>query len=283
MNLSVEHINYTISGKKILHDISFKINDGDILAILGHNGAGKTSLFEILTGIIRPNTGNVFYNERSFSSIKGKTGVLWDDISIFPWLKVKEVIHYVSTIHKIKSYSMSYYNYLDLKRIENTFMHKLSKGERKKVELFLSVIHNPELLILDEPTSSLDPLTRNLVWENIILQKNKTILFSTHQWEEAFRYASKIVFLHEGKIINEPCSGEELIHSTQFVQKIAIHNSIRVENMNVFSYETKSNIYYLIESDDDSSLDKIKRQTMNYSILPIDLEDIYYYLTRNTQ
>ena len=279
MNLSVEYINYSISKKEILKDISFQLNKGDVLAVLGHNGAGKTSLFEILTDIVRPDSGKIFYDkDKSFSALKGKIGVLWDNISLFSLLKVKEVIRYVSSMYRIKDVSIDAFNYLELKSIENSLMSKLSKGEKRKVEIFLSTIHDPDMLILDEPTSSLDPLIRDVVWENIILQKDRTILFSTHQWEEAFKFASKIIFLYRGKILNQPATGEEIINASKFSRKIIVHNTVPVQEINIFSYEKNSGIHYLIEKENEIVMDKIKAQTLNYSILPIDLEDIYHYL-----
>jgi len=279
MNLSVEHINYSISKKELLKDISFQLDEGDILAVLGHNGAGKTSLFEILTDIVRPNSGTVFYDkDKSFSALKGKIGVLWDNISLFPLLKVKEVICYVLSMYHINSIPSNSFNYLELKPIENTLMSKLSKGEKRKVEIFLSTIHDPDMLILDEPTSFLDPLIRDIVWENIILQKNRTVLFSTHHWEEASKFASKIIFLYNGKILNNPASGKEIISSSKFVKKIIVHSATPMQEINAFSYEKKASVYYLIEKEHETVMNKIMSQTLNYSIFPIDLEDIYHYL-----
>jgi ABC-2 type transport system ATP-binding protein len=279
MNLSVKQISYSISGKDLLKDISFQLNKGEVLAMLGHNGAGKTTLFEILTDIIRPDSGKIFYNQnRPFSALKGRIGVLWDNISLFPLLKVKEVINYVSAMYKLDKVPLDSFNFLDLKPIENSLMQKLSKGEKRKVEIFVSTVHNPDLLILDEPTYSLDPIIKNVVWENIILQKDRTVLFSTHQWEEACKYATKIIFLYKGKILNEPVTSEEVINSSGFSKKIITHNTIELKGINAFFYEKNSNFCFLIEKEDDSELEKIKQQTMNYSISPIDLEDIYHYL-----
>lgn len=279
MKLEIDHINLELSGKQILQDVSFELNDGDIIALLGDNGAGKTTLFEIITNVISPSSGDVIFdNAKSFNSIKKDIGILWDNIILFPWLKVREVINYVMSIYKIKEVPAIIYETLDLKRIENNFMHTLSKGEKKRVAVFLSTLHNPKFLLLDEPTSELDPLVRRHIWENIFCLNNRTILFSTHTWEEAVHYATKIVFINKGKIINKPCSCKELINSTQFAKKIIVHASVKIKGITSFSYETKSNTVFLLKSDDIDSLNLIKQQTMNYSVLPVDLEDVYYYL-----
>lgn len=279
MKLKIDHINLNIAGKQILNDVTFELNDGDILALLGDNGAGKTTLFEIITNLINPSSGNVvFDNSKSFNLIKKDTGVLWDNITLFPWLKVKEIINYVMSIYKIAEIPKIIYETLDLNRIENNFMHTLSKGEKKRVAVLISTLHNPNLLLLDEPTSELDPLVRKHIWENIFCMNNRTILFSTHTWEEAVHYATKIVFIYKGKIINKPCAVRELINSIQFSKKIIIHASEEIKGVTSFSYKTKSNIVFLLKPDDVDSLNLIKQQTMSFSVLPVDLEDVYYYL-----
>jgi ABC-2 type transport system ATP-binding protein len=284
MKLSIEHLNYKVSEKKILDDISFTIDDGDILALLGHNGAGKTSLFEVITNIIKPDSGSIlFSNKQIFTECKTRAGVLWDNITLFPWLKVKEVIRYVLSMHRIKTYSIESYNHLGINTIENSFMHKLSKGEKRKVELFLAIVHEPDFLILDEPTSSLDPIIRDYVWDNIILKKHRTILFSTHQWNEAEKYANKILFIHNGKLLNSPESSSSLIENSKLKNKVSVHKNIKINNIEAFSYQSESNVNFLIAENDDASLNKIKSQTMNYSILPIDLTDVYQHLITTAQ
>lgn len=277
--LSVERIKYSVSGKTILDDVSFKVEGGEIFALLGHNGAGKTSLFEIITDIIHPESGKILIKENNtFSQCKRDVGVLWDNITIFPWLKVKEVIKYVLSMYDISTFPQEIYNHLGINSIEDSFMNKLSRGEKRKVELFLTTIHNPILLVLDEPTSSLDPMIRNYVWDNVIRGNNKTVLFSTHQWDEALKYADRVAFIYKGRILNKPASGNALILDSHLTTKIAVNNSIEIDGVTAFSYESQSITYYLIHEKDNVTLNKIKSCTMNYTILPIDLEDLYYYL-----
>ncbi|RCW26109.1 ATP-binding cassette domain-containing protein [Marinilabilia salmonicolor] len=282
MKLKVDQINYKLPLKDILHDISFSIEDGEIIALLGDNGAGKTTLFEIITDIKKQNSGRIIFdNGKSFSKIKKEAGILLDNLTLFPWLKVKEVIDYVSNIYKIKEIPNLIYDSIGLKEIENSLMNSLSKGEKKRVAILLCTLHSPTFLLLDEPTAELDPLRRKLIWENIFLDREKTILFSTHIWEEALQYASKIIFISKGKLVNQPCSSVELLNSIQIEKKIVIHDNIQIKGMNSFSYNNKSNTTYLLKKEDNISLDQINKQTSNFSILPVTLEDVYYYLTQN--
>ncbi|TWV11315.1 ABC transporter ATP-binding protein [Bacteroidaceae bacterium HV4-6-C5C] len=279
MKLTVQNINYKIKDKEILKEVSFSLSDGDILAVLGSNGAGKTSLFEIITGIIMPTSGTVIFDKNnSFTDVKKKVGVLWDEITLFPLLKVREVFKYIASIYGMNECPDFMLECIGIKPYLNSYMNELSKGERRKVEILLSVMHNPNLLILDEPTSSLDPLIRNSVWTNILKSDNRTIMFSTHQWEEAAKFANKIAFINKGKILNNPASAEEIIKGSNISKKIIVGNNTNITSDGICSYPIKDNIVYLIKNGQDDVLMKIREQTMRYSIMDIGLEDIYHLL-----
>lgn len=280
IELEMKNISYTIDNKDILNNITFKVEYGDILAILGENGAGKTTLFEILLGIIRPSQGTIRFNGlKDISLIKDSIGVLWDNIKIFPLLRVKEVFHYVSIIYKIPK-PIKKYKLLGLQSIEDKFLQELSHGERKKVEILISTMHEPGILILDEPTSTIDPLIQSRIWENIFLEKRRTIIFSTHQWEEAVKYSTKIIFIHKGEILNSPASCEEILNTYKFTSKIVIPKNMDLQiPKQISSLETKNNTIFLLTEEDSDFILSIKQQVMNFSILPIELKDIYCHLT----
>ena len=279
MNLTVQNINYKIKNQEILKEVSFSLNDGDILAVLGSNGAGKTSLFEIITGIIMPTSGTIIFDKKSsFTDVKKNVGVLWDEITLFPLLKVDEVLKYIASIYGMNECPDFMLEYIGITPHLNSYMNELSKGERRKVEILLSVMHNPNLLFLDEPTSSLDPLIRDLIWTNILKSDNRTIMFSTHQWEEAAKFANKIVFINKGKILNKPASAEEIIKGYNISKKIIASNNVHITSDSICSYPIKDNIVYLIKNGQNDVLMKIREQTMRYSIMDIGLEDIYHLL-----
>jgi ABC-type multidrug transport system ATPase subunit len=284
MKLTVKDIYYNRKEKNILNGIRFQVDTGQVTAVLGHNGAGKSSLFEIVTDVIKPTSGTVLFNDnQSFAKIKHQVGVLWDNIALFPLLKVKEIIRYISSIYGIRQLPVERYSFLELEAIENSMMCKLSKGEQKRVELFIATLHSPDLLILDEPTAALDPIVRGNIWDKVILNEGRTVLFSTHLWDEAFQYADTIIFLHHGRQLNHPASGKELIESSRFKRKIVLNKSICIEVPPVFSYETESNKNFLFREEDADTMQKIKAQTMSYSVMPVTMEDIYHYLIQKQQ
>ena len=276
--IQISNINYTAKGKVILKNISLDVLDGDSLAILGHNGSGKTTLLEIIVGIIKPTRGNVLFDNKSFESIKKDVGVIWDNISIFPWLKAKEVIKYISSMYGIENAPMMLYEQLGIKDFENRLMRQLSQGEKKRVQILIATLADPKVLILDEATSELDPLSRNLIWNNILLSKKRTIIFTTHQWEEAEKYATKIVFINDGEMVCKPTDYRSLLEQSMLKQKIVVHKSVLIPTVSVGSYETDQNRVYLIPQNDMLTINLIKSHTHNFSILPINLEDVYQYL-----
>lgn len=271
-------LHYKAGKKEIIRNISFSINKRDVFAILGHNGAGKTTLFELMTTIIKPYTGSISYcGGKPFDEIKEKVGVLWDNLTIFPLLKVKEVIKYTQSLQQIKDYSSQYYDCLGLQLFAEHQMQKLSRGEKKRVEILLALMHEPELLIMDEPTGEIDPLTRNHIWESIFLKNDRTVVFTTHQWEEAERYATKVSFIDKGCILNEPEHPKELIRNSGFIKKVVVHsNALNLNGLDVTSYKNNENLVVLLKEKDDHVFHEIKRQTLNYTILPIQLEDVYH-------
>lgn len=278
--LTVDHLSYSRRGKNILQDISFTLEKGERLAVLGPNGAGKTTLFSLLTDVIRPDRGNVCFQEgQTFAQIKNRVGVVWDNIRLFPFLKVKEVIRFVSAMYGQPSVPPGYYNCLELGKIENSLMQTLSRGESKRVLIYLAMLSSPQLLLLDEPTAELDPFIREKIWKTIFLTDHRTLVFSTHHWEEAAAYATRIAFLYEGRLINAPCSAAELFAKTALTQKVMVARTTPVDNLPAACwYDEEEYRVYLLTEETAGMLDVIGQTTSAYSVLPPTLKDVYHYL-----
>ena len=223
--INVSKLSYvTDKGNVILDDISFVINKGERIALLGSNGSGKTTLLELLLGITKPTRGSISI-EQKFSSLRLNYGVVWDQVEIFPWLKVKEVIRYFAVMRKLQSFELDICNFLGLHSIMERLMKTLSRGEKKKVAITVALMHNPHYVLLDEFSSDLDEQTIDSIWENY-LKFGKTIIFSTHKWEEAEKYATKFMFLNNGKIVLPPKTRKEIIENYPFHYKIVLGKEV---------------------------------------------------------
>lgn len=274
--ISIENISYKVDNKTILQDINFTVDSEDLFALIGKNGAGKTSLFEIILKDIKPTKGMV-----SFSNIIGNnfknTGVVYDHLPLFPLLKVKEIIDYFSSIYGIKSSIIppKYFEVFGLNEILNSFIKSLSQGERKKVGLFLSIIHNPTLLILDEPFSNIDPTVIDSIWQ-VLKENNRTILFTTHNWKEVEEVATKIAFINKGKIVMQPSSSEEIIQSLPQKRKIITdYNQELVKNLKDFNFYINEGLLHIFNYKDSCLIELISNYTNNFSVKDCDIKDAY--------
>ena len=196
-------------GIKAVDNIELKIEKGDIFGFLGPNGAGKTTTIRMIMGIIEPDSGTILLNQKNISENgRGKLGYLPEDRGLYQKQKLEETINYFASLRglsKIKAIDQTHYwlERFELYEQRNRRIEELSKGNQQKIQFILSLIHDPSLLILDEPFTGLDPLNQVLLKE-IIQEKSKegkTILFSTHQMEQVERICNNICLINKGKII----------------------------------------------------------------------------------
>jgi ABC-2 type transport system ATP-binding protein len=199
-----------------LQDLSFELNQGECLTFLGPNGAGKTTTIKILCGLLSPTQGKVWVRgERFFqgSPLQKIFGVALQDTGLWPYLTVEETIHFSASLYRfspkqIQERTEEILKELRLLEWRKRRVDSLSEGLKRRLNLAIALIHNPEILILDEPSSGLDPRARLAFWEYLekILQKGKTTLFlSTHDMEEADRLSGRVGILYKGKLVALDC------------------------------------------------------------------------------
>lgn len=281
--LKVNNIELSVSGSKILNNISFEIQKNKTVALLGPNGAGKSTLIDIITENLFPQSGYVEVNGKKFGESKKDIGILYEVSPLFETLKVKEVVNYISLFHSAKkAYISELINVLDIKQHENKLIRVLSKGEKRKVAVLLTIMHSPKLIILDEPTSGLDPFLRDICWK-LFKDENRTIFFSTHIWEEASKYADGIIFFKNGTIYG--FDKTSLFLSDKYIkakEKIVVNADNGILNIIGDQYYFKDGDQYTFFPDPENfelTARKIKSYCNTYSVLPIDLKDIYNKLT----
>lgn len=282
--ITISDLHYTIEKKEILSGINFSIQENEKVALLGSNGSGKSTIIDIIADNFSPTSGEVKVYNNTFKKRKKDIGVLYDNSPFFPALKVKELISFATDIHEIKeenSVVNQLKESLGIEKINNSLFYALSKGERKKVGIILSLIHSPSLFIADEPTSFLDPSMRSKYWKILFNRKDLTVLFTTHIWEEAEQYADKVVFISEGKQLLESDTVANYLSDKYIAgtKKIVVDatNDIKdkLTNATVVTYDEQHHIF----SEDFKNTLGIVQQSINkYSLLEKGLEDIYHYL-----
>ena len=212
--IEVKNVSYQTNGKDLLQHIDLTLKAGEKFAMLGANGSGKSTLIDIITGDIRPTEGEVKFYGDKIGKHFSRLGVLYDDVLLFPKLKVKEILNYLGSYMDVKDWrDPSLMQLLRIEDIMNKEFAVLSSGERKRVSLYVAMFGDPEILILDEPTANLDPDIRSHFWTYISQLEGVSVFFTTHQWEEVKEFTQQVCFLKEGQMVMKPCAMASLLEA----------------------------------------------------------------------
>ena len=208
--LDLQNLKKYFATQKAVDDISFNIEQGSIFGLLGPNGAGKTTLLRMITGIFYPDEGNIIFNGRKFDPINDirYIGYMPEERGLYKKMKIGEQALYLAQLkgmskseamHKIKEWFVRF----EMESWWNKKVEDLSKGMSQKLQFVITVLHEPKLIILDEPFSGLDPVNANLIKEEIfnLAQKGSTVIFSTHRMEQVEEICDHIVLVNKGKKI----------------------------------------------------------------------------------
>lgn len=205
--LSVESLGKSFKDKQILKDISFEVRKGEIMAILGPNGAGKSTTIRNIMGIMYPDKGKIsFQNHQEIP--RHRIGYLPEERGLYKNVKVMDILLYLAELKdyplkKAKERVLAYLKKFDLEGKENVSVEELSKGMGQKVQFIASIIHEPELLILDEPFSGLDPVSQELFKNEIrnLADNGTAILLSSHQMNLVEEMCDRLFMMHHGQKI----------------------------------------------------------------------------------
>ena len=200
-----------------VNNISFSVKKGEVFAFLGPNGAGKTTTVEMIESIRVPTAGQIKILSKNidtyFDDVKDKIGILPQEFHSFERLTVRETLEYFASLYEKRASIDGIIDAMDLKDEEKKLYKDLSGGLKQRVGVAISLVNDPDIIFLDEPTTGLDPKARREVWEVIagLRNKGKTVFLTTHYMEEAEYLADHIAIIHKGNIIAEG-SLDELIN-----------------------------------------------------------------------
>ncbi|GIN89788.1 ABC transporter ATP-binding protein [Siminovitchia terrae] len=205
--LSVEELGKSFKQTQIIQNISFNVKKGEIMAILGPNGAGKSTTIRNIMGIMYPDEGTInFHNHAAGEIPRNKIGYLPEERGLYKNVKVMDMILYLAElkdypIKKAKERALEYLAKLGLEGKEKVSVEELSKGMGQKVQFIGSIIHEPELLILDEPFSGLDPVSQEVFKNEIkdLASKGTAILLSSHQMNMVEEVCDRLFMIHRGQ------------------------------------------------------------------------------------
>ena len=264
MSIKVKKLSKVYGTQKALTEVSFEINKGEIVGFLGPNGAGKSTLMKILTGYIPLTNGdakicNLDINENSIET-RSRIGYLPEHNPLYLDMYVKEYLEFVANIYNVN------HKYIDemikktgLLKEQHKLIRSLSKGYRQRVGLAQALIHNPEVLILDEPTTGLDPNQlieiRSLIKE---VGREKTVLLSTHIMQEVEAICDRVIIINKGQIVAnktivelQKSKGNRKLITVEFDKKAEKKELMKIGNV-LEARELKGNKYQIFS---DSKFD----------------------------
>jgi ABC-2 type transport system ATP-binding protein len=205
--VEIRHFKMSFGYKTVIKDLSFDVFRGEVFGFLGSNGSGKTTTLRALLGLYQPTAGDLLINGKPYSvESQIRLGYLPEERGLYKKEKVLDVMLYFGQLKGLsrkeaKDFSLKFLERVNLADKANTQLDKLSGGQQQKIQLGVTIMGNPELLIMDEPAKGFDPVNRRLLM-NIIEEQRKagaTIIYVTHQMEEVERLCDRLILLKDGQ------------------------------------------------------------------------------------
>ena len=292
--IDIRNLKKFFGDTKAVDDITFSVEEGELFAFLGLNGAGKSTTINILVGMLKRDSGDCFVNNFSVDEISKilpsigivfQTSVLDKKLSVYDNLRYRAMLYGMDK--KEFENNLKYFtDKLDLGQILKKQLDKLSGGQKRKVDIVRALLHKPNILILDEPTTGLDPKTRKLVWDTINeLRKttNLTVLLTTHYMEEA-SIADNVVIIDGGKIVAE---GSPLTlknkYANDYIKAYKYDNSIfEILDKAKIPYKKEKNcLEILFKSTDEAKNFLVKHNNLfkDIEIVKGSMDDVFLSIT----
>ena len=210
--LTVSHLRKTFGPLVAVDDVSFSVGRGELVGVLGPNGAGKTTTVSMIAGLITPERGEVLIDGRRLASdtdpAKRKIGLVPQDLALYDELSARENLRFFGSLYNISGVALDHaiVQAAELVGLADRLRDRVktfSGGMKRRLNLAAGLLHDPDILLLDEPTVGVDPQSRNAIFDNLetLKARGKALLYTTHYMEEAERLADRIVVIDHGKVV----------------------------------------------------------------------------------
>ena len=288
MGLILKNVSKTFTGKKVVDNISFSLEEPGVFGLLGTNGAGKTTTIRMLLGIIKKDSGEIKWNDKKVDRKSVNFGYLPEERGVYPKVKIYDQLMYFAELKGMKRSEADktineWAKRLKVEEYMQQPAEKLSKGNQQKIQFMTAVIHNPELVVLDEPFSGLDPVNTELL-KNIIIdlvKDGKYVIMSAHQMATIEEFCSDILILNKGKTV--------LQGNLRKIKESYPANRVKIEtNKNINEYiknleleiENETNNDYTIKISDENKAHEllkklIENEVNKFEIMKPTLNDIF--------
>lgn len=275
MGLILKNVSKTFTGKKVVDNISFSLEEPGVFGLLGTNGAGKTTTIRMLLGIIKKDSGEITWNSKKVDRKSVNFGYLPEERGVYPKVKIYDQLMYFAELKGMKRNEADktineWAKRLKVEEYMQQPAEKLSKGNQQKIQFMTAVIHNPELVVLDEPFSGLDPVNTELL-KNIIIdlvKNGKYVIMSAHQMATIEEFCSDILILNKGKTV--------LQGNLREIKESYPANRVKIEtNKNINEYiknleleiENETNNDYTIKISDENKAHELLKKLIENEII----------------
>lgn len=275
MGLKIENLSKSYGEFKALDKVSFEVQKGQILGILGRNGAGKTTTIKSIMGIIEPEEGSITFEGQDIRKAKTTIGYLPEERGLYVNAKVKDQLLYFAALNgmnqkealkaitvRLKEFGIS--GYL------NSRVKALSKGNKQKIQLISAILHKPQIVILDEPFSGLDPVNIELFKKTVLGLKESgtTILFSSHRMEDVEELCDRIVMLKKGRVVeNDTVDGLIQKYSRDDEMEIEAGEDIsKIIGKHDMTLLEQDGLRFIVRFDDKGNLQNLYRDMLDQEI-----------------
>jgi ABC-2 type transport system ATP-binding protein len=284
-----------------VNDISFDVYKGEIFGLLGENGAGKTTTLEIIEGLRKATFGKILVTgldvRKNLPAIKQKIGVQLQSSAYYEYLKLYEILELFASFYHKKVDTDKLFRMVGLEEKKDTYVKNLSGGQKQRFSIIASLINDPEIVFLDEPTTGLDPVARRRLWEVIakIKKEGKTIILTTHYMEEAEILCDRVAIMEKGKIVAMDITHQLMSH-TKHPFKVAfilekdnpkiisnLKNNCALDEIDIKKLPGKSS-HYEVKLESQNDLNKAigilqKENPESLTVGRASLEDVFIELT----
>ena len=302
--ICIENLEKSYGKKKVVNEISFNLHKGEILCLLGPNGAGKSTALNILCQILDFDGGSVQYKgvevKKCLSQFKRNMGVVPQDLAIYEDLSAENNVRYFASLYGLRGKELKVrtekaLEFVGLLERKNDKAGTFSGGMKRRLNIACAIAHEPELLIMDEPTVGIDPQSRNHILTSIkkLRDNGMTILYTTHYMEEVEEISTRILVMDSGKVIAEGTKDslkEEISDERQFILELEEDDFLKKEDFynveGVKKVEVKNNQLVITTLKNIENLDKLisiviekKAKILNLFCRTASLENVFLKLT----
>ncbi len=268
MSLKIEKLNKSYGSKKVVDDLSFEVLKPACFGLLGTNGAGKTTTIRMILEILKKDSGTIKWKNEEIVGLNSTFGYLPEERGLYPKSKIYDQIMYFANLKGIDKEQadekIAYWlKRLDVEEYKYMTPDKLSKGNQQKIQFILSVLHDPELIILDEPFSGLDPVNTELLKNviNELVDQNKFIIMSSHQMSSIEEFCSDLLILHKGKTVLKGNLKE--IKNSYEAKEVILETNDNIDKL------LKDNKYKVLSRNDDEYIVAINKKEDSTKLLNI--------------